>query len=198
MATAQEHRHHHRPGTAGYVLAYLNGVPTWVATTTLANISGTLAVTSGGTGQTSFGQAGSPRTAQLLSASTSPTVNYITATSTTATSTFAAGVNLLPSIKPAPPLPPSRKVSISPAGCFSVNGTCVGAAVRRSGPPPAPTSITTPAMSASAPPLLRKTLGGRGNRRRVLYRHHHWHINLRWRSFIHPPFHHRNLHILRS
>jgi hypothetical protein len=40
-------------GTAGYILAYLNGVPTWTATTTLANISGTLAVSSGGTGQNS-------------------------------------------------------------------------------------------------------------------------------------------------
>ncbi len=41
-------------GTAGFVLGSLNGIPTWVATTTLANISGTLAVGSGGTGVTSF------------------------------------------------------------------------------------------------------------------------------------------------
>jgi hypothetical protein len=40
--------------TGGTVLAMVNGIPTWVATTTLANISGTLAVTSGGTGQTTF------------------------------------------------------------------------------------------------------------------------------------------------
>jgi hypothetical protein len=36
-------------GTAGQVLALLNGVPTWTATTTLANISGTLGLASGGT-----------------------------------------------------------------------------------------------------------------------------------------------------
>jgi len=42
------------PGTAGYVLAYLNGLPTWTATTTLATISGTLAVTSGGMGTTTW------------------------------------------------------------------------------------------------------------------------------------------------
>jgi hypothetical protein len=41
-------------GTAGYVLAYLNGVPTWTATTTLTNISGTLAVNQGGTGSTTL------------------------------------------------------------------------------------------------------------------------------------------------
>ncbi|HBC44108.1 MAG TPA: hypothetical protein DIU16_02405 [Candidatus Vogelbacteria bacterium] len=36
-------------GTAGYVLANVGGAPTWVATTTLANISGTLSLASGGT-----------------------------------------------------------------------------------------------------------------------------------------------------
>ncbi|MBI5469691.1 hypothetical protein HY968_00005, partial [Candidatus Kaiserbacteria bacterium] len=41
-------------GTGGYVLAYLNGVPTWAATTTLSTISGTLATTQGGTGVTSY------------------------------------------------------------------------------------------------------------------------------------------------
>lgn len=39
-------------GTNSQVLAWANGVPTWVATTTLANISGTLGIASGGTGQT--------------------------------------------------------------------------------------------------------------------------------------------------
>ncbi len=37
-------------GTSGQVLALLNGVPTWTATTTLSTISGTLAAGSGGTG----------------------------------------------------------------------------------------------------------------------------------------------------
>lgn len=81
-------------GTAGNVLALLNGVPTWTATTTLANISGTLGVGSGGTGATSFGQGWlySAGGTNALAASTSPTVNYITATSTSATSTFAGGI----------------------------------------------------------------------------------------------------------
>jgi len=46
-------------GTNGQVLALFGGVPTWVATTTLSTISGTLGVASGGTGLTStpsFGQ----------------------------------------------------------------------------------------------------------------------------------------------
>ncbi len=36
--------------TPGYVLASLSGIPTWAPTTTLANISGTLGLTKGGTG----------------------------------------------------------------------------------------------------------------------------------------------------
>ena len=40
-------------GTNGQVLALVSGTPTWVATTTLATISGTLGVGSGGTGLTS-------------------------------------------------------------------------------------------------------------------------------------------------
>ncbi len=52
--------------------------------------SGTLGVSQGGTGQTSFGQGwlGINDSGAFVS-STSPTVNYITATSTTATSTFS-------------------------------------------------------------------------------------------------------------
>ena len=41
-------------GTAGNVLALLNGVPTWTATTTLSTISGTLAETKGGTNQSTY------------------------------------------------------------------------------------------------------------------------------------------------
>lgn len=47
------------PGLNGQVLSLVNGVPTWVATTTLATISGTLSVDKGGTGISatpSFGQ----------------------------------------------------------------------------------------------------------------------------------------------
>ena len=75
-------------GTDGYVLALSAGVPTWLATSTLSTITGTLAVGKGGTGQTSFGQGWLNSDGTTLSASTSPTVNYLTATSTTATSTF--------------------------------------------------------------------------------------------------------------
>jgi len=41
-------------GTNGQVLALVAGVPTWQATTTLGTISGTLSISSGGTGATSF------------------------------------------------------------------------------------------------------------------------------------------------
>jgi hypothetical protein len=53
-----------------------------------------LAVTSGGTGQISFGQGWVSSNGTTLTASTSPTVYYITATSTTATSTFAGNLNV--------------------------------------------------------------------------------------------------------
>ena len=75
-------------GTDGYVLALSSGVPTWLATSTLSTITGTLTVAKGGAGQTSFGQGWLNSDGATLSASTSPTVNYLTATSTTATSTF--------------------------------------------------------------------------------------------------------------
>ena len=75
-------------GTDGYVLALSAGVPTWLATSTLSTITGTLTVAKGGTGQTSFGQGWLNSDGTTMSASTSPTVNYIVATSTSATSTF--------------------------------------------------------------------------------------------------------------
>ena len=40
-------------GTAGYVLAWLNGIPAWAATSTLSTITGTLSNVKGGTGQDS-------------------------------------------------------------------------------------------------------------------------------------------------
>ena len=82
-------------GTNGQVLALVSGTPTWVATTTLSNISGTLGIAQGGSGATSFGQGWiySVGGTNALAASTSPTVNYLTATSTSATSTFAAGIS---------------------------------------------------------------------------------------------------------
>jgi hypothetical protein len=84
-----------------------------VATSTLgvdlSDTLGTLVVVRGGTGATSFNQGWvfSFGNGNALSASTSPTVNYITATSTTATSTFANGINIT-------------------GGCFAKNGVCVG------------------------------------------------------------------------
>ena len=69
-------------------LALSAGVPTWLATSTLSTITGTLTVAKGGTGQTSFGQGWLNSDGTTMSASTSPTVNYIVATSTSATSTF--------------------------------------------------------------------------------------------------------------
>jgi hypothetical protein len=90
-------------GTAGNVLALLNGIPTWTATTTFSSplsysagaVSlGTVGVANGGTGTASFSQgwiysAGGTNT---LAASTSPTVNYIVATSTTVASVFGGGL----------------------------------------------------------------------------------------------------------
>ena len=77
-------------GTAGQVLALLNGIPTWVATSTLSSISGTLGISNGGTNATSLGSH------MLLAfngtsvvASSTPTAAAYLATSTTATSTFA-------------------------------------------------------------------------------------------------------------
>ncbi len=71
-------------------------------------LASALTVGNGGTGATSFGQGWlfSSGDGAALSASTSPTVNYITATSTTATSTFANGVNIT-------------------GGCFARNGVCI-------------------------------------------------------------------------
>ena len=75
-------------GTDGFVLALSAGVPTWLATSTLSTITGTLSVAKGGTGQISFGQGWLHSDGTTLTSSTSPTVAYLTATSTTATSTF--------------------------------------------------------------------------------------------------------------
>jgi hypothetical protein len=59
----------------------------------LSNLGGTVAVANGGTGQASFGQGWlAVNDSGAFTSSTSPTVNYITATSTTATSTFAGGL----------------------------------------------------------------------------------------------------------
>jgi hypothetical protein len=75
-----------------------SAVPTAIATSSLginfANLVGIASVAQGGTGQTSFAQGWLHSNGSTLTSSTSPTVNYITATSTTATSTFAGGVRV--------------------------------------------------------------------------------------------------------
>ncbi len=62
--------------------------------TSLAGLSTALSVAQGGTGQTSFGQGWLNSNGTSISASTSPTINYFVATSTTATSTIAAGLTV--------------------------------------------------------------------------------------------------------
>ncbi len=61
-------------GTDSQVLALVNGVPTWVATTTLSTISGTLAANQGGTGQTTY------TTGDILYASGATTLTKLVAT----------------------------------------------------------------------------------------------------------------------
>jgi peptidoglycan hydrolase-like protein with peptidoglycan-binding domain len=86
----------------------LSGLATSSLGIFLSDTLGTLGVSRGGSGSTSFGQGWlySDGGANVLAASTSPTVNYITATSTTATSTFANGINIT-------------------GGCLSISGTCL-------------------------------------------------------------------------
>lgn len=82
------------------VTGFLKATAGAVATAAIdlaADITGILPVANGGTGASSFGQGWlySSGGTGALAASTSPTVNYLTATSTTATSTFAGGVAAL-------------------------------------------------------------------------------------------------------
>ncbi|MFC1775632.1 tail fiber domain-containing protein, partial [Patescibacteria group bacterium] len=86
----------------------------------------TIGVANGGTGATTFAQGWLHSTGgtSALTASTSPTVNYITATST-ATSTFAGGVDLAAlNITGSATSTAANGINIA-AGCFSVNGTCL-------------------------------------------------------------------------
>lgn len=114
-------------GTDGQVLALVGGVPTWQSTTTLANISGTLSVAKGGTGQTSFAQGWLTALDNgTLTASTSPTVNYITSTSTTATSTFAAGIQTTALNVTGATSTFANGIQLA-SGCFRLpDGTCAG------------------------------------------------------------------------
>ena len=79
----------------GFIQA-TNGLVSATTSPSLNALSGTLGVANGGTGATSFpyGFLYSTGGTGALSASSSPVVGYVTATSTTATSTFAGGLNV--------------------------------------------------------------------------------------------------------
>jgi hypothetical protein len=83
----------------------------------------------GGTGATGFGQGWiySNGGTGALSASTSPTVAYIYATSTNATSTFASGIQttLLKVIGTISSSTFANGIDLS-SGCFAIGGVCVG------------------------------------------------------------------------
>src|SRR5205823_5930624 len=86
-------------GLPGQVLALLNGVPTWTATSSLSTISGTLGVASGGTNATSLGShmLVAFNGTSIVATSTPSAAAYL-ATSTTATSTFAGGFSAASSL----------------------------------------------------------------------------------------------------
>jgi hypothetical protein len=88
-----------------------------------------LAVSSGGTGASTYGQGwiySNGGTGALI-ASSSPTVNYITATSTTATSTFSAGIqgSYLNLTGTSATSTAASGFNLS-AGCFAIAGNCLG------------------------------------------------------------------------
>jgi len=125
-------------GTNGFVLAMANGIPSWVASTTLSTISGvlnlatqitgTLGVSNGGTGAATFGQGWiySDGGTGALAASTSPTVNYLVSTSTTATSTFAAGIRTTALDVTGATSTFANGIQLA-SGCFrGPDGSCVG------------------------------------------------------------------------
>ena len=107
---------------------------TQITNRAISDTSGTLTVARGGTGQTSFGQGWLHSDGTTFTSSTSPTVNYLTATSTTATSTFAAGIQTtaLNITSTSATSTFARGIELA-AGCFSVNGTCVGGSALPSG-----------------------------------------------------------------
>ncbi|MEK7134521.1 MAG: glycine-rich domain-containing protein [Patescibacteria group bacterium] len=109
-------------GTAGKIGTALVDLTT--------DITSTLLVSSGGTGASTFGQGWlfSSGGTNALTASTSPTVNYLTATSTTATSTFAAGINVFAINQTGSATSTFAQGIQLSAGCFRLpDGTCAGA-----------------------------------------------------------------------
>jgi hypothetical protein len=97
---------------------------------TILTTAATVTVAQGGTGASSFGQGWiySAGGTGALIASTSPSVNFITATSTTASSTFAYSVNLT-------------------GGCYAVNGSCLPTSQGLTSIGPAGQTQTGPAIT---------------------------------------------------
>ena len=103
--------------TNGFVLALSGGLPVWVASTTLANISGTLGIASGGTNATSFTTSGNGvyyNGTSLLTAPLTSAVTYPYASTTAITVSGTASTTQL-----------TVSSAGGTAGCatFSDNGT---------------------------------------------------------------------------
>lgn len=90
-----------------------------------SEITGTLPVGNGGTGVAMFGQGWlhSSGGTTAITSSTSPTVNYITATSTTATSTFAHPISATYASTTATST--MKGINLPYGGCLAIAGTCL-------------------------------------------------------------------------
>ena len=96
-------------GAGGYVLGVVNGVPAWVATTTLSNISGTLGIGSGGTGNTSFTKNGITYGNGTILTSTASSASSILVTN-------SSGVPSLSATLPSGLTIPSPTITLDPTG----------------------------------------------------------------------------------
>ncbi len=79
-------------GTPGYVLTFIDGQSSWVATTTLANITGTLAIAKGGTNATSFTTSGNAVYYNGSALVTAPLTSAITIPYASSTALTVSGV----------------------------------------------------------------------------------------------------------
>ena len=105
----------------------VTGAPSWGKIGLTTHVSGTLGVGNGGTGAATFGQGWlhSAGGTSAFTSSTSPTVNYIFATSTTASSTISHGLNVFAVNQTGSATSTFAQGIDLSAGCFSINGTCV-------------------------------------------------------------------------
>lgn len=114
--------------TGGFALTWNNGQPQWVATTTLANITGTLNVNKGGTGQTTF------TSSQLLYG------NLTNALSSVGTTTLTSGTGVTVSAGAGALVGGSNAtVSLTAINANSVLGNVTGASA-------IPTSLATSSL----------------------------------------------------